>query len=174
MYLAFDTETGGVNPATTSCLTAFFQVLNADLEVCEELEVKFKHQVYFVEAEALGINHIDLVKHDAEAKPLAETIVEIDALLARWPKLISIGHNVNFDISEIESIVPGFRSKIHYRTIDTAGICRFLILCGKLPATLSGLDSFCAHFGIEFEAHDAKNDTIATVKLLKELIHATI
>ena len=174
MYLAFDTETGGVDPATTSCLTAFFQVLNGDLEPLDELEVSFKHPIYHVEAEALGINHIDLIKHDAEAKPLPVTIAKIENLLEIWGRLIPIGHNISFDISEIASIVPDFRSKIHYRTIDTASICRFLILCGKLPPTLSGLDNFCEHFGILLEAHNAKNDTIATVKLLKELIHATI
>ena len=64
-YLAFDCETTGL---TSYCniLTAYFIILDNNLNKIDDLDLKIKHDFYTVYTKALEINKIDLLKHDKE------------------------------------------------------------------------------------------------------------
>ena len=60
-FLAFDTETGSLNPDTADLLTAYFAILNEDLEVVEDLYLKLKpieDRLIKAEDHALNVNKL--------------------------------------------------------------------------------------------------------------------
>lgn len=181
-YIAFDCETGGLN-ADSSLLTAYFVVIDSDLTtILGELDLKVKPNAgssYCVTAEALMINGINLIEHDKVAMTESEAgRLLIEFLKAHNPdgrsKLLPIGHNVVFDEEFINNhlVSKGNWSKfVSYRRIDTGTIAQFLRMTGHIPKDVSGsLGSIASHLGVNLtNAHNAKNDTIATVKVLRKM-----
>lgn len=108
-YIAFDTETGGLSPAKTDILTAYFCILDDDLQLQAELELKIRpngDDPYRVTAGALSINGIDLIKHHKEALTKTEAAFKLKAFLNNYKppgkeKLIPVGHNLSFDVNFI-------------------------------------------------------------------------
>lgn len=181
MYIALDTETGGIGP-DVSLLTAYFAILDANLNIIDELSLAIKpdDHIYHVTAEALNINKINLIEHEAVAttagaagKQLREFLIENSNNGSL--KLIPVGHNVHGDLEKIYSEVLNRKEAqnyISYRLLDTGVIAQFMKACGRLPETISGsLGSLVEHFNVQKrEAHNAKNDTLMTVAVLKEMI----
>lgn len=183
-YIAFDCETGGLKPEC-SLLTAYFVVLDSDMTtVLGELDLKIKpdgNGPFVCTAESISVNKIDLVKHEKEA------IFETDASQRLYKfldemseqgslKMIPIGHNVFFDEECIKRklVTPHNWGKfVSYRRLDTGTIAEFMRAAGTLPDDLrGGLGYLCEHFGVQLgnEAHTAKGDTVATVKLLRKMM----
>lgn len=178
-YIALDTETGGIGPEV-SLLTAFFVVLDENLEPIEPLYLRIKpdNGIYHVTAEALGINKIDLVMHEKIATTASVAGGQLREFLVRHSsngatKLVPIGHNVAFDLEKVYSCVLNKKESqkyVSYRTLDTGVVAQALKAVGKMPESVSGsLGSLVKHFGVEeLTAHDAAGDTLMTVAVLKK------
>ena len=151
-YLCFDTETGGLEPTKHDLLSVTFFVVNAATDKVEDkLELFIKPEAgepYRVTAEALKVNKIDLVKHDAIAISTTEAALKVKIFLnnvfmrGHKERLIPLGHNVPFDIA-FSQIGLGFskaewQKYVHYRTLDTATIGRFLVDTGVFPSDVGG------------------------------------
>lgn len=182
-YIAFDCETGGLTN-DYSLLTAYFVILEADLTtIVGELDLKIKPDAgkpYVVSGEALGINKINLTEHDKTAIPQTAAATVFYNFLNEHnkdgrTKFIPVGHNVVFD----EEFVKGrllsaanWNRYISYRRMDTGVIAQYLKLTGHIPKDVSGsLGSLAEALGVSLtNAHNAKADTVATVKVLRKMI----
>lgn len=183
-YIALDTETGGIGPEV-SLLTAYFAVLDENMNIMDELDLAIKpdDNVYHVTAEALNINKINLVEHQAKAITRGKAgelfreflIKNAPVSTSQDNRLIPLGHNVAFDLEKVyQNILNKSEAQkfISYRTLDTGSTGRFLITAGLIPATVSGsLGSYVKHFGVpQREAHTARGDVEMTVDLMKAMI----
>jgi DNA polymerase III alpha subunit (gram-positive type) len=183
-YIALDTETGGIGPEV-SLLTAYFAVLDEDMNVIDELDLAIKpdDNVYHVTAEALSINKINLVEHQAKAITRGKAGELLRGFLVKNApvntlqdkRLIPLGHNVTFDLEKIyQHILNKSKAQkfISYRTLDTGSIGRFLITAGIIPNTVSGsLGSYVKHLGVKTrEAHTARGDVEMTVDVMKAML----
>lgn len=187
-YIAFDCETGGLDTGISSLLSVYFVVFDRDFKVLGELDLKIKPdkgENYVVSAEALGINKIDLVKHDADPSTITKTQAKAalyNFLQTHNPdgktKLIPVGHNIYFDQACVWANLISrstWQKFCSYRLLDTGVILQFLKLTGHMPHEISGsLTSMIEFFGISIKGslHEAKTDTVATVKCLRALLSA--
>lgn len=171
LFLAYDCETGGLNPLTDSLLSVYLAIYSLDFKRIAHMLLLLKHSTYHVETGALRVNGINLVEHDSQAIPEGDCEVMLKSFLdSEDATYVPVGHNVEFDTAFLDANFAGFRNRISHRKLDTAVIGRFLKLQGKLPSDLSGLETYCNHFNIPIRAHDPQEDTEATVRLLQEFI----
>lgn len=184
-YLATDTETGGIGPEV-SLLTAYLAVLNEKFEIIDELSLAIKPDdgIYHVTGEALGINRIDLTKHDKDEATVTAGAAggKLREFLVRNSnngalKLVPLGHNVAFDMEKIYANVLNKREAqkyVSYRTLDTGSTGQFLKAVRIIPETVSGsLESYVRHFSVaQKEAHTARGDVEMTVDVMKAMIDA--
>lgn len=182
-YLGADCETGGID-LSTSLLTAYFAALDDEFKFLDELDLKIKPEstFYTVTAEGLGINKIDLVAHDKEAKTKKEVKTQLYEFLKVSSdngknKLILIGHGVKFDQDFLWTHLISqetWEQFVSYRVIDTVPIARCLIDVGIIPKTVRGsLASLCDYFKITVpgtDFHTGKGDTLRTVLLYKKML----
>ncbi len=180
-YIALDVETGGIG-LDKSLLTAYFAVLDSNLNTLDSLDLNIKSEAYVVTAEALSINKIDLIEHDRIATPKSTAGQLLLGFLKRNSdegknKLIPVGHGVSFDLTFIWEHLLGrktFEAYTSYRKLDTAVIAQFLKLTGHVSEGVSGsLTSLAEYYEIFKEGdiqmfHTAKYDTRVTVEILKK------
>lgn len=181
MFLALDIETGGIGH-DKSLLTLYMAVLDKDFKILDELDLKAKPDsgIYSVTAEALGINKINLIKHDKVAMSECKVgSIIYDFLTKNNPsgkqKLIPIGHNVKFDILFLQAkvISAGTWDRfVSYRTLDTGVIAQFYKVKGLIPESVSGsLGSLARHFDVPKEdLHTARGDVITGINVLKAML----
>lgn len=183
MYFLVDVETGGIDPHTTSLLTASFWLINDQLNMDDRVNLRVKHDVYKVSSGALAVNHIDILAHDREAAPIDALSELITSRLVDWVaqnngnRLIPVGHNVDFDLNWLKVSFPKVEwSKfLDYHKIDTQVIARYLQMAGKLPIELKiSLVSLARFFDIPHAAHTADGDCAATLDLLKAMMHPKV
>lgn len=183
-YIAFDTETGGLNPELNPVLTAYFAVLTKDLEIIDELDLVIKpDSKYTVDAEALAVNNLNLEK-DIINNPMAKDRVQASIALVSFLKknqalvqgrdkrLRPFGHNVSFDETMIEKQFLGktFKDFFHYNKTDTMAVVNFLKDVGWLDSKLGKLTTLVEHFECRIgDSHNAKNDTLMTIEVYKKL-----
>ena len=107
-YLVLDCETGGFEG--TSLLTFHFDVLDKDFNTLDSLSLflRPKDHIYKVTAEALTVNHIDLIEHEKKAITYQE------------------GGTLLFDFLQKNSLVP------KYFVPATPGIAHIDFLSGKV------------------------------------------
>jgi DNA polymerase III epsilon subunit-like protein len=179
-YLAFDTETGGID-LHFSLLSAYFAALDEDFNLVAELDLKTKPDdgIYVVSAGGMKVNKIDLVAHDEKAvtyKQAATAIYDFVKLHSQQGKnkLIPIGHNVHFDIDQILDKTltkKNWEIYVGYRKMDTGGTSLYLMDAGIIPQMSASLETLATYFNAPvFEAHTAKGDTHATIHVMKEMI----
>lgn len=185
-YIAFDCETGGLEAGVHSLLTVYFVVFDRNFRVLGDLDLKIKPdkgQNYVVSAEAMGVNKINLVDHDKVAIPLSQAKSDLyNFLQAHNPdgktKLIPVGHNVYFDEEFVCATLiskGNWHKSCSYRRLDTGVVLQFLKLTKTLPVDITGsLQSIAEYFNIpkNGELHDAKVDTVLTVKVLRAMLKA--
>lgn len=184
-YLAFDTETGGLNPNTSPILTAYFAVVGEDFGIIEEIFLKIRPEAPFEEIskEALGVNKIDIAKHLESPDTLSrgQASEKLYDLIKKYQprkypglssKLRPLGQNIEFDIDMIRTqLIPkeDWEKYVHYSKVDTKMIADFLKDAGWLPPEIGRLDSMVRHFDIPMlDTHDAKNDTLMTIEVYKK------
>jgi DNA polymerase III epsilon subunit-like protein len=179
-YIAFDTETGGLEPDKVDILTGYFAILDENLQLQAELDLKVRPDgdaPYRVTAGALAINGINLVQHHREALTKTDAAACLRTFLGNYKpggreKLIPVGQNVPFDIDFCRQMMPkkDWEGYCSYRKVDTADIAHFLALCGKINPKNFSLESLVEYFALpKTQAHNAKNDTLMTIMVLREL-----
>ena len=186
LTLAFDTETGGLNPKKEDLLTAYFCILDQDFKLIDEIYLKLKPdngRLPIANPGALKVNKIDLKKHleDPETITYSEANKKLIAFLkkhhkksGRFNNLRPLGHNIQFDIDYCQEYIISrdeWDSLIHYAKVDSKGIVDFLKDCQWLPPELGKLETVARHFGIPIrEAHNAREDTLMCVEAYKKIV----
>lgn len=182
LYLAIDTETGGLTPAC-SLLTASFQlfteVSKKPLAVLDLALEPDDGAPYRVHAEAMSINKIDLADLSAMAityKDAGVKLISFLESLRTHGAYLPLGHNIGFDLDFITTyLIPRNRLTLYtgYRFLDTAPIALMCKDLGLLPNNLSiSLSSLATHFGIpcdEKELHQASYDGYLTKEVYVKL-----
>jgi len=179
-YIAFDTETGGINPEKSSLLTAYFAILNENLNVVDELSLALKPNdgIFKVTAEALSINKLDIVQHSALATEYQDAIGMLVSFLSTWTedgkyKLTPIAHNIDFDLGFIWKYLTDkewWEKYVSYRKLDTAVLANFFKTAGVIGQNQkTGLGDLAKLYDISFEtaAHDARSDVGVMIEVLK-------
>jgi len=188
-YIAFDTETTGLDVNINNLLTACFIVLDSNLIELDRLNISLKSENYTINAKAMEVNKIDIVKHDQTSKDLIDTKAQLINFLKKNKTnfyLTPIAHNAAFDIGFIKKLLGvHYNNYFSYNSVDTIVIANFLKMCGKLPeqqpVSLSKLSEYYGLGGsvpqrqIGKEAfHTSEYDTEMTVKLLKKFVELNI
>jgi oligoribonuclease (3'-5' exoribonuclease) len=83
MYLAFDCETTGLDHNIHNLLTAYFIVLDDNLNIIDTFDLKLKHKVYNITVKALEINKIDIIKHNLESISIIDAKSQFKEFLLR-------------------------------------------------------------------------------------------
>jgi DNA polymerase III alpha subunit (gram-positive type) len=181
MYLAFDSETGGLGN-DVSLLTVYFAVFDKEFNLVSDLDLKLipDDGIYRVQPKALEINKIDLAKLGQEAITYKDAKTQLYNFLqlAKYrddiDALVPLGQNVQFDIEKIvDTIISkgSWDNFVSRRVLDTMIIANFLKQIGLLNIESVSLGSLVEYFGIKIDgvAHEAKYDTLATVEVYKKL-----
>jgi len=184
--ITLDTELGGIE-LKYSLLQAYFAALDENFTIVSELNLYLKPNDgdYIVCGQALGVNHIDLFKHDA----IAITYDKARTALGTWLRTLydnhpqrfrAMGHGVAGDLRHIWDKIYArqkWENYVSYRTIDTSSVCQYLKDIGKLPqsdeALSGGLESLVKYFNIPHTAdslHDAKVDALLTAKVYQRML----
>lgn len=181
-YVCIDTETGGLDPIENSLLTvAIVMIKEGEIKFKEEWAVK--HDVYNVTSYALKVNKLNLVEHDNTAigaTAIANKLKLKTREIFGDNKPSVIGHNVGFDLGFIFSQLMNkkeWETFFSYRNIDTAGIARFLIDCGKINSTKADLGTLMEYFDVgsdsDKDRHTALYDAENTLKIYTEMVKLT-
>ena len=172
MYIAFDTETTGLDKRS-QVLTAYFAILDKDFLKIKELELSIKYPIYNIEIKALECNKIDLIQHDSVSVSVTEASNKLHTFLSTHDSLlVPIGHNIAFDIKMIRKQLisdSNYKKYFDTRTVDTFEIAlklknEKLLSCPKLSLT-----KLCEFFELKIDNtqfHTAKYDTLMTLELL--------
>jgi DNA polymerase III epsilon subunit-like protein len=186
MFLAIDTETTGLEDEC-NVLTAYFIILDNNLNRIDVLDLKIKHKYYTVYPQALEINKINLLDHhnDSESLYLELAMIKLSSFLEKNKdnnKYKILGHNVQFDLKMLISNNLINSDCINaYLNIDK--VYDTLILAKKLkqlkliPLKQSlSLSKICYYFELNENSidsvnfHNAEYDVKLTVLLYKKLI----
>lgn len=185
--LVIDAETGGLDPSKHSLLSWAGAVWNNG-EIVDTVDFYVSERHMKVEPRAMEINKLDLSEVDFFGQSPSYAARTLDKFLdthfgmvvpERTNKIVLAGQNVNFDIGFTKRLYrlarrPRFyEQRFSHRTLDTAGIMRYLYLAGKIPFDNASLDKGLAYFGIEIskeDRHTALGDAIATAHLLTHLV----
>lgn len=185
-YLAFDTETGGTDAATTDLFTIYAAILSADdFKVVEDLDLKLKPEGRLPkwEAGAMKVNGIDVDAHLADPQTITYPQGKelLHAMMSKYSKKVgkslnirSFGYNVPFDESYVFAhLIPKaeWQKIVHYKGVDVMQWVDFLKLCGWLPPELGSLGTVVDYFGIpKLNAHTAKDDLFMTIGVCKKVL----
>ena len=190
-YVAYDIESGDLEPEQGDMLSAYFAVLDEEFKILEELDLKLKPEgrLPIANAKALEVNGIDIHKHIADPqtvtyadgqKKLVTMLKKYLKKNGRYSNLIGMGYNIrSFDNRWIQYHLlekETFNSLIHYKYLDVADEIDVLKRHGWLPPTLGTLGSAVEFFGLpKLEAHIARNDILMTIQVflkVKELMES--
>ena len=191
MYVAYDLETGGLEPEDADLLTGYFAVLNEDFKIIDELALKLKPdgRLPVVEAKAMAVNGIDIQKHIEDPETVTYK-VGADKLMAmmkkylkkngRYSNLWLMGYNIRgFDNRWLNYHLINKKTLetiVHYKCLDVMDEVDVLKRHGWFPPSCGNLGSMVDFFGIpKTKAHDAKNDILMTVQVflkVKELMES--
>lgn len=184
-YIAFDSETGGLDCHKNPILTAYFAALDKDLNILGELDLLIRPdaQYPFIDPGAMEVNKIDLEAHNLDPRSLSrqEAGMALQAFLAKYggknsrdknrPK--PLGHNVGFDLGFKGQIIAeqDWSKHVHYSSICTKVITDFFKDCGIFPDHVGNLGSLVKYFNIkERPAHNAKEDTLMMIDVYGKIM----
>ncbi|MCR4317602.1 MAG: 3'-5' exonuclease [Planctomycetes bacterium] len=176
-----DCETGGLDPEKHSLLSV--GIVLALPEGFQKFEIGIRHAEYYVQADALKVNGINLIEHEKSSVPpkaAVEKIIEFcSAHLLTDDRWLICGHNIHFDVGFLKpffhSVGVDFEKYFSHRMIDTSSILRFLYFAGVLDADVSSSNKAFDHFKIEVEGrHTALGDALATCELFLKLTEVVV
>lgn len=186
IYCAFDTETGGLDPAKADLLTFYMGFFDENFKLIDEIDLKLKPddgRGPIAEAGALKVNGINIQEHMADPATItySEAKVKLKAILkkhlkktGRYSNLIPMGHNVPFDVGYSQYyLLPKeeWEGILHYAYFDTSPIATFFKRCGWFPKEIGNLGSIVDFLGVpKRAAHNAKEDTLMCVDVAKAMI----
>jgi DNA polymerase III epsilon subunit-like protein len=175
-FLGIDVETGGLDKDKHSLLTLNLTILSEDLDTMEELDLCIKHDTYHVTAEALRINKINLIEHDAKATSIVIAQTLIDNMLSPYTRsyktqLMLLGHNPSFDRGFMEATFKSYiwQKAVRYHMLDSVSGAVLMKYFGKMDKDQSvKLEKLTQLFGIPHDSHTARGDNQAAVAVLKK------
>lgn len=186
LYMAFDSETGGLNPEKADLLTVYIGIMDESYNILDELYLQLKPndgRLPIAEAGALKVNGIDIKAHLADPNTITyeEANKKIVALLkkhlkkkGRFSNIMPFGYNVPFDEKWLQAyILPAdeWQDILHYKSVDVMKTVDDLKRFGWFPKELGSLGTVVSYLGIpERAAHNAKEDTLMTIDVDKKLI----
>lgn len=185
--LAFDTETGGLNPQKADLLTAYFAMVDEDYKIVEELDLKLKPndgRLPITEAGAMAVNKIDIKEHLANPETLtySEASKKLKAMLKRYAtkkgrfgNTRAFGYNIlSFDIPWVQEYLiskDDWNDIMHYKSVDAMLAVDFLKDAGWFPPDLGSLSTVVDYFQLpKRDAHNAREDTLMTIDVYKKLL----
>lgn len=178
MYIALDTETTGLSDKC-NVLTAYFEVLDDQLNSINSISLSIKHDSYHVEPGAMTVNKIQLDNHHKtakhtvqQAKDILHTFLIKNAEKCRVYSLIPVGHNVSFDLKLLRSNGILSSNKVSHRFLDTMVLAQFFKLTNHLAHTQKlSLTDLVNTFEITVNGHphEAEYDTKCCIELLKKM-----
>ncbi len=179
-----DTKTTGLNPEKNAMiqLSGFLTDSMKTREIVSEFNIRLRPwDEAEVEEKALEVNGItieDLTKYpDAEIgfKEFRNVLIsaQISQFADKMDKLFILGYNCPFDIGFLKEFWNRYKlgSQGLYRFYNYYAIDLYPIMVDKyVRGELEGVKSLklvdvCAHYGIEFDAHDALEDAKAVYEL---------
>lgn len=178
-FIALDIETGGLGQEY-SILTAFFTILDPQLNTIASLELNIKPDdgVYKVSAGGLGVNGIDLVAHDEraifqkDAKRILYDFLNVHSNNGQ-DKLTAIGYNIWFDVQFIWNTLLTRKSWEHhvsYHVLEVGTIAQFLFRNGWVNIRMGSLVDLAISLGLSVEdCHTAWGDVRITIDVYKKL-----
>ena len=185
VYMAFDLETGGLDPSKTDILTGWFGFFDKDFKLLDELSLKLKPdgRLPNAEAGALKVNKINLQDHlnDPETityskgrELLVNLIKKHLKKEGRFSNIIPTGFNiVGFDIKFINQHLidtDTWQSLCHYKCRDVMADTECLRFYGWIPPEVAKLTQCAEYFGVAMgTAHTAKDDTLMTLEIQKKI-----
>lgn len=185
MFLAVDTETTGLEDEC-NVLTAYFIILDNDLNRIDVLDLKIKYKYYTVYTQALEINKINLIDHHNDTNSLYNELamIKLSSFLEKNKdenKYKILGHNVQFDLKMlIKNNIINTDSINTYLNIDeledTLTLAKKLKQLKLIPSKQSlSLSKICYYFELNehlidsVNFHNAEYDIKLTVLLYKKL-----
>jgi hypothetical protein len=182
VLLGIDTESGGISQEF-DLLTLSLSVI-IDFEIVESLNLKVKpdpvngRTQFFVQAEALRVNGIDLAQHDLEAITYSESkkiIYEwLKEMKEKYGKLLPFGNGISRDIQLITRYTISSKSWDQFvkrNPIELTSIGNFLKIIGAIPEDQSlALSNIAEHFGATIDpdaVHTAEYDVWLGAQALK-------
>jgi hypothetical protein len=185
VYMAFDLESGALDPNRGDLLTGYFAMLDEDFKILEELSLHLKPEgrLPVVEAAAMATNGIDLQKHLESPNTLtyAEGSKKLVSMVkrhlkkkGRYSNIIPMGYNIlTFDIPWAQHHLldkTTWESLIHYKALDVMQQVDTLKNHGWLPPTVGNLKSMVEYFGVpKGEAHVARDDILMTIGVYNKI-----
>jgi DNA polymerase III alpha subunit (gram-positive type) len=177
MFLAFDTETTGIH-MHANILTAFFIILDDELNEIQTLDLKIKHDEYCVDPIAMEVNKINMRKHLKVAITVEEARNRFENFIKKncnGTSMVPMGHNVCFDLKMMRSnkiLLPEFENVFFLgESLDTLYILRDLKTENKIKKeqslSLGNItDLYKVVAGTE-QLHNAEYDIKLTIELYK-------
>lgn len=185
-FMAFDTETGSLNPENADLLTFYGGIFDENLKLVEELYLKLKPdngKLPIAEAGALNVNKIDIKSHieDPETITYSEAKLKIVSMLKKYSKktgrvnnIRPLGYNVPFDIKWVQYyLIPKqeWESFFHYKYVDVMQNIDFLKDSSWFSQDLGSLTSVVDYLQIpKRSAHNAKEDTLMAIDVHKKIL----
>lgn len=181
--LIVDTETGGLDPLTSSILSVGAVIWNNG--VLEDTYYSLIAEPEIVaDPKALAVNGLSLDQIKAEGKTTTTVAMDLMNFCEKYglPYRCSLGgHNVRFDEGFLKRLfrLAGLPWKFSHLLVDTQQAGILLQLAGKLPIKSTKLDDMTAFYKINVREggksgkHNALEDASATglllTRVLKEL-----
>jgi hypothetical protein len=180
--LGIDTESGGIS--TDYDLLTLTMSIVKDYEIVSTLDLKIKpdpvdsRTEFFVQAEALRVNGIDLGQHDLEAIPYRQSKQIIFSWLSeakeKHGKLLPFGNGVSRDIQLITkyTISPkAWEMNVARNPIELTSLGNNFKMLGLIPKEQSlSLSNLAEYFGVEVDkskTHTAEYDVWLGIQVLK-------
>lgn len=173
MYLFLDTETGGLDPETSSLLEVFACVADEDLNIIETTSVFPKPQgnYYHISPEALRINKF--VPPPSLDPSDGHSFRAFLQMYGERERLVPVGWNVHFDINFVQRYLVTkeyWRRYVSYRALDLQPVTQFLQANNKLEAFGLSLEATGRYFHVILnQSHRAKDDVMLCIEVMKKL-----
>ncbi len=177
--LIIDTETTGFSPRFNRVLTVGMLLVDVEkdfLNIIDSNHVLIKHQSYNANPDSLRVNKINLKKHHKVADEPAVACKKINTFLLqnKLSKTPLVGHNVNFDLSFLNSLFAQGKSNHRFSNefIDTMYLWNYLKKNRMVPFHLrNDLETVANFFEIDYtKAHDALEDCHITAKVYHKML----
>lgn len=189
-FLGHDSETGGLDPTRHSLLTYYAGIYTLDLAtkkftLHDELDLKLRPASgdYCVTAEAMGVNKIDLAKHDKVAITYEEGGEKLYYFLKKHSddgknRLIRMGHNEAFDRDMVINYLLKLRVFQLFTdyggVLDSMGMARERKITGRLPwNTRFRLQTLAEFLGVHVDPsqlHTCKGDVNLMVRCIEKML----
>lgn len=170
--LCIDTETTGLHPDKASLISVGMAVWEDGL-IRGTKQINIKPEFYKIEPRYIK-NDFLIKEHEKHAitpdKFKKEFVSFLRDNFISHDKIMLLGHNLQFDIKFLKTeLSEDFMNQIFgTQVIDTCGIIRYLVQCGKLPENIAPANIW-QHFELK-PGDNTEEGVISICKLYNKLI----